>query len=208
MAEAGYTLLYVGDIEPTVSDSVLFDAFSQASQASSVRVCGDSITGRSLGYGYVSFHHSRDAQSALEMMNSTAINGKRLELSIMSMIQVFFKSPGLNLEESINHKALYDTFSTFGSILRFKMATNNDNGRSKDFGFVQYDNEESALKAISYLNGMLLNDEAVYVGPFLQKDSPYDKGFFTDIYVKNLSKSLVDEELEKILESLDRRRTV
>ncbi|KAL0899669.1 hypothetical protein Bca101_083630 [Brassica carinata] len=155
MAEAGYTLLYVGDIEPTVSDSVLFDAFSQASQASSVRVCGDSITGRSLGYGY-------------------------------------------NLEESINHKALYDTFSTFGSILRFKMATNNDNGRSKDFGFVQYDNEESALKAISYLNGMLLNDEAVYVGPFLQKDSPYDKGFFTDIYVKNLSKSLVDEELEKI----------
>ncbi|KAG2271408.1 hypothetical protein Bca52824_025985 [Brassica carinata] len=60
MAEAGYTLLYVGDIEPTVSDSVLFDAFSQASQASSVRVCGDSITGRSLGYGYVSFHHSRD----------------------------------------------------------------------------------------------------------------------------------------------------
>ena len=34
MAEAGYTLLYVGDIEPTVTDSVLFDAFSQASQVS------------------------------------------------------------------------------------------------------------------------------------------------------------------------------
>ncbi|KAJ4894023.1 Polyadenylate-binding protein 8 [Raphanus sativus] len=71
-------------------------------------------------------------------------------------------------------------------------------GSAKGFGFVQYDNEESALKAIGYLNGMLLNDEAVYVGPFLQKDSPHDKGFFTDIYVKNLSKSLDDEELEKI----------
>ncbi|KAG2306238.1 hypothetical protein Bca52824_025986 [Brassica carinata] len=138
------------------------------------------------------------------MMNSTAINGKKIRavyhVHDPSLLQkprvgcIFIK----NLEESINHKALYDTFSTFGSILRFKMATNNDNGRSKDFGFVQYDNEESALKAISYLNGMLLNDEAVYVGPFLQKDSPYDKGFFTDIYVKNLSKSLVDEELEKI----------
>lgn len=103
-----------------------------------------------------------------------------------------------NLEESIDHRAVYDTFSTFGSILRFKIATNNDTGRSKGFGFVQYDNEESALKAIGYLNGMLLNDEAVYVGQFLQKDSPYDKGFFTDIYVKNLSKSLADEELEKI----------
>ncbi|XP_048635072.1 polyadenylate-binding protein 8-like [Brassica napus] len=132
MAEAGYTLLYVGDIEPTVTDYVLFDAFSQ------------------------------------------------------------------NLEESIGHKALYDTFRSFGSILRFKLATNNDTGRSKGFGFVQYENEESALKAIGYLNGMHLNDEKIYVGPFLQRDSPYDKGFFTDIYVKNFSKSLADEELEKI----------
>lgn len=61
MAEAGYRLLYVGDIEPTVSDSVLFDAFSQESQVGSARVCGNSIiSGRSLGYGYVGFHHSRD----------------------------------------------------------------------------------------------------------------------------------------------------
>lgn len=59
MAEAGYKLLYVGDIEPTVTDSVLFDAFSQASQVSSARVCGYSITNRS-SYGYVGFHHSRD----------------------------------------------------------------------------------------------------------------------------------------------------
>lgn len=63
---------------------------------------------------------------------------------------------------------------------------------------MQYENEESALKAIGYLNGMLLNDEKIYVGPFLQRGSPYDKGIFTDIYVKNFSKSLADEELEKI----------
>lgn len=59
MAEAGYMLLYVGDIEPTVTDYVLFDAFSQASQVSSARVSGYSITRKS-SYGYVSFHHSRD----------------------------------------------------------------------------------------------------------------------------------------------------
>ncbi|KAF8054824.1 hypothetical protein N665_1312s0016 [Sinapis alba] len=204
MAEAGHTALYVGDLEPTVTDSVLFDAFYyQASQVSSARVCIDSITGRSLGYGYVTFHHSHDAQRALEMMNRTAINGKDIRVIYHVHDPTLLRKRGVgsifikNLEKSIDHKALYDTFSSFGSILRFKMATNNDTGRSKGFGFVQYDNEESALNAISYMNGMLLNDEAVYVGPFLQKESRYDKGFFTDIYVKNLSKSLSDEELEK-----------
>ncbi|CAH8372873.1 unnamed protein product, partial [Eruca vesicaria subsp. sativa] len=204
MAEAGDTLLHVGDIEPTVTDYVLFDTFSQEGQVSSARICRDTITGRSLGYGYVGFHYSRDAQRAIEMMNRTAINGKEIRviyhvhdpslLRKRSVGRIFIK----NLEESIGHNALYDTFSSFGSILRFKLATNNDTGRSKGFGFVQYDNEESALKAIGYLNGMLLNDKAVYVGPFLQKESPYDKGFFTDVYVKYLSKSLADEELANI----------
>lgn len=50
------------------------------------------------------------------------------------------------------------------------------------------------------MNGMLLNDTKVYVGPFLQRDSPSEKAMFTDIYVKNLSKSLTDEELSTIFQ--------
>lgn len=71
-------------------------------------------------------------------------------------------------------------------------------GESKGFGFVQYNTEESAQKAIKIINGMLLNEEKVYVGPFLQRDSPNEKAMFKDIYVKNLSKSLTDEELNTI----------
>lgn len=48
------------------------------------------------------------------------------------------------------------------------------------------------------LNKMLLNEGQVYVGPFLQRDCTNEKAMFTDIYVKNLSKSLTDEELNKI----------
>ncbi|KAG2271407.1 hypothetical protein Bca52824_065962 [Brassica carinata] len=87
------------------------------------------------------------------------------------------------------------------------MATNNDNGRSKDFGFVQYDNEESALKAISYLSECFLTMRRI-VGPFLQKDSPYDKGFFTDISSKISPSHWLAKSSRRFLESLDRRRTV
>ncbi|MQI72091.1 hypothetical protein EI017_25375, partial [Escherichia coli] len=73
-----------------------------------------------------------------------------------------------NLDRAIDHKALHDTFSTFGNILSCKVATDSS-GLSKGYGFVVFDKAESTQKAIEKLNGMLLNDKQVYVGPFLRK---------------------------------------
>ncbi|KAI7735836.1 hypothetical protein M8C21_009751 [Ambrosia artemisiifolia] len=105
-----------------------------------------------------------------------------------------------NLDKAIDQKALHDTFSTFGNIISCKIAMDST-GQSKGYGFVQYDSEEAAQKAIEKLNGMLLNDKQVYVGPFLRKqerDMAVDKSKFTNIYVKNLSESTTDEDLNKI----------
>lgn len=90
------------------------------------------------------------------------------------------------MDKGIDQKALYDTFSTFGTILSCKVATDSS-GQSKGYGFVQYENEESSQKAIEKLNGMLLNDKQVYVGPFLRKqerESAKDKTKFNNVYVK------------------------
>ncbi|CAH8261044.1 unnamed protein product [Arabidopsis lyrata] len=76
MAEDGKTSLYVGDLEPSVTDSELFDAFSHASHVSSVRVCRDLTTRRSLSYGYVTFDYPQEAKRAMEMLNFTTLKGK------------------------------------------------------------------------------------------------------------------------------------
>lgn len=80
-----------------------------------------------------------------------------------------------------------------------KVATDSS-GQSKGYGFVQFDTEESAKKAIENLNGMLLNDKQVYVGPFVRKQErePVNKTKFNNVYVKNLSESKTDDELKKI----------
>ncbi|WOG83062.1 hypothetical protein DCAR_0102236 [Daucus carota subsp. sativus] len=57
------------------------------------------------------------------------------------------------LDKSIDHKALQDTFSSFGTILSCKIATDNS-GQYKGYRFVQYDSEEAANTAIEKLNGM------------------------------------------------------
>lgn len=66
---------------------------------------------------------------------------------------------------------------------------------------MQFDSDESAQKAIEKLNGMLLNDKQVYVGPFVRKqerESVSSKTKFTNVYVKNLSESTTDDDLKKI----------
>lgn len=105
-----------------------------------------------------------------------------------------------NLDKEIDHKALHDTFSSFGNILSCKIATD-ASGMSKGYGFVQFDSEEAAQNAIDKLNGMLINDKQVFVGHFLRKqerETALSRTKFNNVYVKNLSESITDEDLKKI----------
>ncbi|KAF5752886.1 hypothetical protein HS088_TW01G00804 [Tripterygium wilfordii] len=199
------TSLYVGDLDINVSESQLYDLFSQLGQVISVRVCRDLSSRRSLGYGYVNYSNAPDAARALDALNFTPVNGKMIRIMYSYRDPTIRKSGAgnifiKNLDRAIDNKALHDTFSSFGNILSCKVATD-PLGQSKGHGFVQFDNEESGTNAINKLNGMLLNDKQVYVGPFLRKqerETYVDKTKFNNVYVKNLSDSTTDEDLKKI----------
>ncbi|KAJ7007202.1 hypothetical protein NC653_006297 [Populus alba x Populus x berolinensis] len=214
------TSLYVGDLDFNVTDSQLYDLFNQVGQVVSVRVCRDLSTRRSLGYGYVNYSNPQDAARALDVLNFTPLNNKPIRIMYShrdpsirksGMANIFIKAnPDLifcfafwglqNLDKTIDHKALHDTFSSFGNILSCKVATD-ASGQSKGYGFVQFDSEEAAQNAIDKLNGMLINDKQVYVGHFLRKqerDSALSNIKFNNIYVKNLAESTTDEDLKSI----------
>ncbi|XP_075501738.1 polyadenylate-binding protein 2-like [Primulina tabacum] len=199
------TSLYVGDLDANVTDSQLYDLFSQVGDVVSVRVCRDLTSRHSLGYGYVNYGNPQDAERAVEELNFTPLNGKPIRIMYSHRDpstrrsgagNIFIK----NLDKEIDHKALHDTFSSFGNILSCKIVTN-ASGQSMGYGFVQYASDESAQKAIEKLNGMLLNGKQVYVGPFLRKqerEMSVDKTVFTNVFVKSLSESTTEEDLRKI----------
>jgi len=200
------TSLYVGDLYPEVNETQLLEIFKQVGTVASIRVCRDAITRRSLGYAYVNFHNPQDAENALNLLNYKEIKGKPMRLMWsqrdpalrkLGNSNVFIK----NLDSSIDAKALYETFSNFGHILSCKVSTD-EQGRSRGFGFIHFENQNDALKAIEKLNGKLFNGKKAFVGYFVSRKervAEIEKApKWTNIFVKNLDPSIQQERLMKV----------
>lgn len=54
------TALYIGDLDGSVTDEELHRLFSQTGDVTSVKICVDQTTERSLGYGYVNYSNPQD----------------------------------------------------------------------------------------------------------------------------------------------------
>ncbi|KAG0228054.1 hypothetical protein B0O80DRAFT_481470 [Mortierella sp. GBAus27b] len=205
-APASSASLYVGELDPSVNEAMLFEMFSAIGPIASIRVCRDAVTRRSLGYAYVNFHNVADGERALETMNYTQIKNRTCRI-MWSQRDPALRKTGTgnifikNLDPTIDNKALHDTFSAFGNILSCKVAT--EDGSSKGYGFVHYETHEAAENAIKHVNGMLLNDKKVYVGHHIARKERQSKveemkAKFTNVYVKNLDPEVSQEEVEAI----------
>lgn len=58
-----------------------------------------------------------------------------------------------NLPYSAVSEELGDSFSQYGKVLSVRIVTDRDTGRSKGFCFVEMENDEEAIEAITALNG-------------------------------------------------------
>ncbi|VEU19583.1 DEKNAAC100248 [Brettanomyces naardenensis] len=75
-----YTL-FVGDLSPEIDDDSLSAAFTKFPSFTQANVMWDMKTGRSRGYGFVSFQDSQDAEAALQAMNGATLGGRPIRLN-------------------------------------------------------------------------------------------------------------------------------
>jgi len=198
-----FASLYVGDLHADVTEAMLYEVFNSVGPVGSIRVCRDSVTRRSLGYGYVNFHAVADAERALDTLNYSSIKGRACRI-MWSQRDPSLRKSGAgniyvkNLDRSIDNKALYDTFSLFGNILSCKVSSDRE-GKSFGYGFVHYETEEAAKQAIERVNGMQIGDKTVEVTAFIkrnERDAPAVTNY-TNLYIKNFPQDWDEDKIKE-----------
>lgn len=208
--------LYVGDLHHEATEAMLYEKFSQAGPVLSIRVCRDMITRRSLGYAYVNFQQPADAERAIDTMNFDEIKGKPIRI-MWSQRDPALRKSGVgnifikNLDKTIDNKQLYDTFSAFGNILSCKVCVNKVQTpdsefavpESKGYGFVHFETEEAANKAVEKVNGKLLKEKKVFVGRFKSRNERIreygDRAKqFTNVFLKNIPNDWDETKIKEI----------
>ncbi len=72
--------LFVGGLSWDTNDSSLAAAFSAHGTVTEAKVISDRDTGRSRGFGFVTYETSADAQRAIQEMDGTELDGRAIRV--------------------------------------------------------------------------------------------------------------------------------
>lgn len=68
-----------------------------------------------------------------------------------------------NLSFAVKDEDLSDAFASYGNIVSVRVVMDRDSGRSKGFGFVEFESDSAADKAIDEMNGKEISGRAINV---------------------------------------------
>jgi len=118
--------VYVGNLDTSCTENLLMELFVQVGRVKSVYMPKDKVTQAHNGYGFVEFLDSIDADYAITIMNMIKVYGRPLKVSKSSLNNKaeLSRDVGANLfignlePADVDENLLYDTFSSFGTIIR------------------------------------------------------------------------------------------
>lgn len=79
--------LYVGNLPYAIKDDELLEMFSQFGEISEAKVITDKFSGRSKGFGFVTFAQDADAEKAASAMNGKEEQGRPLTVNLARPMQ-------------------------------------------------------------------------------------------------------------------------
>jgi len=74
--------LFIGSLSWNISDTELSEAFSRFGTISEAKVITDRETGRSRGFGFVTFEEDSAADEAITAMNGTQLDGREINVNV------------------------------------------------------------------------------------------------------------------------------
>jgi polyadenylate-binding protein len=223
LRKSGVGNIFIKNLDKSIDNKIMYDTFSTFGNILSCKVAQDE-EGNSRGYGFVHFESEEAATNAIIKVNGMLLNGKKVfvgrfvprkerEKNMGEKTRRFTNVYVKNLtDEYDNDDKLRALFEEYGSISSAKVVYD-ENGKSKGFGFVSFDEPEMAEKACDDLNlKEMPNGKTLFVGRAQKKaerQAELRRKFEqlkmerlnryqgVNLYVKNLDDQIDDERLRK-----------
>merc|ERR1719483_1537221 len=236
LRRSGVGNVFIKNLDKSIDNKAMYDTFSAFGNILSCKVAQDA-DGGSKGYGFVHFETEEAAMNAIQKVNGMLLNEKKVfvgrfvprkerEKELGEKAKKFTNVYIKNFGEDLGDEKLKEVFSKFGKITSYKVVKEKDlaqhaegaeimadeSGKNKGFGFVSFEDSESAEKAVDELNGVEMFGKTLYVGRAQKKaerQQELKKKFEqlklerlnryqgVNLYVKNLDDTIDDERLRK-----------
>lgn len=187
------TSLYFGNLDPQVTETLLYELFVQFAPIKSLNLPKDRLLKSHQGFGFVEFRNVEDADYTLEILRGVRLFGRALKLKRAeqnkgppqphvgttktntvyetNILDVGAKVFINNLNPLIDEKFLNDTFSKFGKIIKPPTIIRDENGESKGYGFLSFDDFSSSDFVIEKMNGVILMNSKISIS-YAYKEDP------------------------------------
>uniref|UniRef100_A0A671Y4F3 Nucleolysin TIAR n=2 Tax=Sparus aurata TaxID=8175 RepID=A0A671Y4F3_SPAAU len=181
--------VFVGDLSPEITTEDVKAAFAPFGKISDARVVKDMTTGKSKGYGFVSFFNKLDAENAIINMGGQWLGGRQIRTNWATRKPPAPKSAQDNgskhlrfddvvtqsspqnctvycggIQSGLSEHVMRQTFSPFGQIMEIRVFP------EKGYSFIRFSSHDSAAHAIVSVNGTII--EGHIVKCFWGKESP------------------------------------
>eukprot|EP00081_Caenorhabditis_elegans_P000495 NP_001021711.1 Polyadenylate-binding protein [Caenorhabditis elegans] len=185
-----FTNVYVKNFGDHYNKETLEKLFAKFGNITSCEVM--TVEGKSKGFGFVAFANPEEAETAVQALHDSTIEGTDLKLHVcraqkkserhaelkkkheQHKAERMQKYQGVNLyvknlDETVDDDGLKKQFESYGNITSAKVMTD-ENGRSKGFGFVCFEKPEEATSAVTEMNSKMVCSKPLYVAIAQRKE--------------------------------------
>jgi RNA recognition motif-containing protein len=204
--------IYVRNLGSQIDTQQLRQLFSTFGNVVSCKVLYDSTTGKHLGRGYVEFDTEKNATTAIEFTNGKVLNGTVVQVERYLTKEERQNPHSLYLKgipSNTNNLDIYKLFSTYGPIKSLYLPINGQDGGKVGWGYINYDNQETANVAQHLLDGHIF--EGVHLSVTKteyqsqvndQSCSAADDFTTTKVILSKINRFISYQHLEDIIETL------
>ncbi|KAI0202254.1 hypothetical protein F4808DRAFT_84494 [Astrocystis sublimbata] len=171
--------LYVGGLDPRVTEDVLRQIFETTGHVQNVKIIPDK-NAKGYNYGFVEYDDPGAAERAMQTLNGRRVHQAEIRVNWAYQSNTTNKEDTSShfhifvgdLSNEVNDEVLLQAFSAFGTISEARVMWDMKTGRSRGYGFVAFRDRGDAEKALSSMDGEWLGSRAIRCNWANQKGQP------------------------------------